>query len=136
MTKVLITGAAGMIAGELRKRLAPQFSLRLTDIEPITNLSSREEFVAADLADMAAVERLMEGVSGIIHLGGVSAEDTWDKIMPANVGGTWRSLRGCAASRREAHYRRVQQSCSGIFPAQRDDRRYGLSAPRRALWSQ
>jgi uronate dehydrogenase len=136
MTKVLITGAAGMIAGELRKRLAPVFSLRLTDIAPITDLSPREEFVAADLADMAAVERLMDGVSGIIHLGGVSAEDTWEKIMPANVGGTWNLFE---AARRHDVKRIIVASSNhavGFFPRSetiddtvypRPDGRYGLS---------
>ncbi len=136
MTKILITGAAGMIAGELRKRLAPAFSLRLTDIQPISELLPREEFVAADLADMAAVERLMEGVSGIIHLGGVSAEDTWEKIMPANVGGTWNLFE---AARRNGVKRIIIASSNhavGFFPRSetiddtvypRPDGRYGLS---------
>ena len=35
MTTILITGAAGQIASELRKRLSPQFSLALTDIQPV-----------------------------------------------------------------------------------------------------
>ena len=89
MTTVLITGAAGMIASELRKRLAPKFSLKLTDIEPVGPLSEREQFVAADLADTARLESMMAGVDAVVHLGGIAVEEAWEKIMPANVAGTY-----------------------------------------------
>ena len=89
MTTVLITGAAGMIASELRTRLSPRFSLKLTDIEPVGPLSGREQFVAADLADTARLESLMDGVDAVVHLGGIAVEESWDKIMPANVAGAY-----------------------------------------------
>src|SRR5262245_8005327 len=89
MTTVLITGAAGMIATELRRRLSPRFALKLTDIAPVGALTAREEFVAADLADAPALERMMTGVDAVVHLGGIAVEEAWDNIMPANIAGAY-----------------------------------------------
>ena len=136
MSVVLITGAAGQIATELRQRLSPRFSLRLTDIAPVGALSEREEFVAADLADLSALETLMSGVNAVIHLGGVAVEDTWEKIMPANIAGAYNVFE---AARRQGVKRIVVASSNhavGYFPRSetiddhvlpRPDGRYGLS---------
>src|SRR5438552_1742 len=116
MTSVLITGAAGMIATELRKRLAPRFSLRLTDIQPVGALSEREQFVAADLADMPALEKLMAGVDAVVHLGGIAVEETWERIMLANVAGTFNVFE---AARRQGARRIIVASSNhavGYFP--------------------
>ena len=136
MTSVLITGAAGMIAGELRKRLSPQFTLKLTDLQPVGPLSGREQFVAADLADPSALEALMDGVQAVVHLGGVAVEDTWEKIMSANVAGAYNVFE---AARRQGVKRIIMASSNhavGYFPRSeviddcvlpRPDGRYGLS---------
>jgi uronate dehydrogenase len=136
MTTVLITGAAGMIASELRKRLSPKFSLKLTDITPVGPLSEREEFVAADLADMARLESMMAGVDAVVHLGGIAVEEVWEKIMPANVAGAYNLFEAA----RRAGVRRIVVASSnhtvGFFPRSetiddrvlpRPDGRYGLS---------
>ena len=136
MTTVLITGAAGMIASELRKRLSPKFSLKLTDIAPVGPLSEREEFVAADLADMARLESMMAGVDAVVHLGGIAVEEAWEKIMPANVAGAYNLFEAA----RRAGVRRIVVASSnhavGFFPRSetiddrvlpRPDGRYGLS---------
>jgi len=52
-------------------------------------LAPDEEFVAADLADPAAVERAVAGMQGIIHLGGLSVERPWEEILQANIVGTY-----------------------------------------------
>jgi len=136
VTVVLITGAAGMIATELRQRLAPRFSLKLTDIQPVGPLSEREQFVAADLADAAALETVMNGVQAVVHLGGVAVEETWEKIMPANIAGAYNVFE---AARRAGVKRIVVASSNhavGYFPRSemiddrvlpRPDGRYGLS---------
>jgi uronate dehydrogenase len=136
MTAVLITGAAGMIAGELRKRLSPRFSLKLTDIQPVGPLSEREQFVAADLADASALAAVMDGVQAVVHLGGVAVEDTWEKIMSANLAGAYNVFE---AARRQGVKRIIMASSNhavGYFPRSeviddrvlpRPDGRYGLS---------
>lgn len=136
MTTVLITGAAGQIASELRSRLSSKFTLRLTDILPIAPLSAREQFAAADLTDMPALEKLMEGVDAVIHLGGVAVEEAWEKIMPANIAGAFNVFE---AARRKGvkriivatsnhavgFYPRSETIDDTVFP--RPDGRYGLS---------
>jgi len=137
MTAVLITGAAGQIATELRKRLSPCFSLRLTDIEPVGGaISEREKFVAADLTDASALENLMNGMDAVVHLGGVAVEEAWEKIMPANVAGAYNVFE---AARRRGVKRIIVASSNhavGYFPRNeviddrvlpRPDGRYGLS---------
>jgi uronate dehydrogenase len=136
MTTLLMTGAAGMIATELRNRLSPRFSLRLTDIQPVGPLSPREEFIAADLADVPALEKMMNGVSAVIHLGGVAVEESWDKIMPANVAGACNVFE---VARQQGVKRIIVASSNhavGFYPRSeviddrvlpRPDGRYGLS---------
>jgi uronate dehydrogenase len=136
MTTILITGAAGQIASELRQRLSPQFSLRLTDIKPVGALSAREQFVAADLTDIAALEQLMAGAGAVVHLGGIAVEESWDRILPANIVGTYNLFE---AARRQGVKRIIVASSNhavGFFPRRetiddrvfpRPDGRYGLS---------
>jgi uronate dehydrogenase len=136
VTTILITGAAGQIASELRKRLSPQFSLALTDIQPVGRLSAREQSVAADLTDLAALEKLMTGVDAVVHLGGIAVEESWEKILPANLVGTYNLFE---AARRRGVKRIIVASSNhavGFFPRSetidvrvfpRPDGRYGLS---------
>src|ERR1051325_5512691 len=75
MRTVLMTGAAGGIGTRLRRLLKGVYpQLRLSDLKTPSDLAADETFVAADLADLSAVERIVEGVDGIVHLGGYSIE--------------------------------------------------------------
>jgi uronate dehydrogenase len=85
MKTVLITGAAGGIGTRLRQLLKGAYpDLRLTDLHTPNDLAKDENFTAADLSDLAAVERITDGVDGIVHLGGHSIEGPWDTILNAN----------------------------------------------------
>ena len=69
MQRVLVTGAAGGVGTRLRrlmKGIYPQ--IRWSDIRQPGNLAADEEFVQADLSDMRAVEAIVAGVQGIVHL--------------------------------------------------------------------
>ena len=44
------------------------------------------------LADADAVHRLVKGAGRIIHFGGISYETDWDKILAANIIGTYNVL--------------------------------------------
>ena len=58
MQSILMTGAAGGIGTRMRSLLKGVYPrLRLSDLKAPADLKSDEEFVAADLADMAAVEK-------------------------------------------------------------------------------
>ena len=88
METVLLTGAAGGIGTRLRALLRGIYpSLRLSARKELPDLQPDEDFVAADLADLGQVERAVEGVDGIIHMGGRSVEDSWDVIHEANIVG-------------------------------------------------
>jgi uronate dehydrogenase len=86
METVLITGAAGGIGSRLRQLLKGVYPrLILSDREAPADLTGDEEFVAAELSDMGQVESLLQGVDGVIHLGGRSIEDEWAVIHQANI---------------------------------------------------
>jgi uronate dehydrogenase len=89
MKTILLTGAAGGVAQLIRPLLAEHYRVRLSDRMAIADLAPGEEFVAADLGDMAALGRAVAGVDGIVHLGGNSLEADWETIRRANIEGTW-----------------------------------------------
>lgn len=120
MNRILITGAAGLIGDTLRKGLRGRYALmRLSDIAPLDPARDGEEIAQADLADLAAVESAMRGIDCVVHLGAIPGEDTWDKILPANVVGTWNVFE---ASRRQGVRRVVYASSHHAVGFYRRDR--------------
>lgn len=89
MKTILLTGAAGGVGTALRAELAGRYRLRLSDVAPIPEPTADETVVPADLADLDAVRRVVEGVDGIVHLGGFSVEGPWEVIRDANIVGTY-----------------------------------------------
>jgi uronate dehydrogenase len=90
LPKLLITGAAGGLGKVLRQSLQPMAKvLRVSDIAPLGDAAAHEECVACNLADKAAVQQLVQGVSAIVHLGGVSVERPFDEILEANIKGVF-----------------------------------------------
>jgi uronate dehydrogenase len=137
MDTVLITGAAGTIGRSMRQLLKPHYAkLRLSDLVTPNDLGPGEDFVRADLADLAQVEKIAEGVDGVFHLGGRSVEDSWDVIHPANIVGCYNMFE---AARRQGVKRVIFASSNhaigfyrrrrkiGVDERVRPDGRYGLS---------
>ena len=137
MKRVLLTGAAGDIGRRLRRLLPPIYpELRLSDSRKPVDLDPAETFVAAELGNLAEVEQAVDGVDGIIHLGGHSVEGSWETILNANIIGC-RNL--FEAARRKGVKRVVFASSNhavGFYPrverigpdvTVRPDTRYGLS---------
>lgn len=137
MERCLITGAAGGIGGRLRHLLKGVYPvLRLSDLKAPADLRADEEFVVADLTDLAAVERAVEGMQGIVHLGGASIEQPWETILQANIIGAYNLFE---AARRKGVERVVVASSNhviGFYPRERrigvdavlrPDSRYGVS---------
>jgi uronate dehydrogenase len=88
--RLLLTGAAGGLGSAMRSRLKGMAEcVRVSDIVDLGQLATHEEGVICDLGDRGAVDRLVEGCDGIIHLGGISVEDKFSKIMNANLLGLY-----------------------------------------------
>jgi len=137
MHRVLITGAGGGIGRSLRETLRGIYPvLRLSDRVALMPARDGEEVDRTDIADMAAVERMVEGVDGIIHLGGISGENSWEKILEGNIIGLYNVFEAA----RRAGVRRIVMATSnhavGFYPraqtidhrvVPRPDSRYGVS---------
>jgi uronate dehydrogenase len=124
--RVLLTGAAGGVGTRLRRMLKGAYrELRLSDIATPKDVGKDETFVAADLADLAAVEKIVKGIDGIIHLGGVSVEKPWEMIHPANIVGCYNLFE---AARRHGVKRVVFASSNHVMGFYRRRRRVGTEA--------
>jgi uronate dehydrogenase len=86
--RLLLTGAAGGLGRELRRRLKAYCdTLRLSDIAPLGAAAAGEELQPAALQDAAAVHALLQDVDAVVHLGGVSVEGPFEPILQANIVG-------------------------------------------------
>jgi uronate dehydrogenase len=63
--------------------------LRVSDIAPLGDAAPGEECMPAALEDRMQVRALLEGVDAVVHLGGVSTEQSWDAILQANIVGAY-----------------------------------------------
>ena len=135
--KVLLTGAAGGLGKALRQRLKANCAvLRLSDVRAFGDAGPDEEIMLADLADAAAVHRIVKGVDAIIHLGGVSVEGPFGPILQANILGAFNlyeaaRLHGVkrvvfASSNHVTGFYRQDQTITADHPP-RPDGLYGLS---------
>ncbi|TGT78991.1 NAD(P)-dependent oxidoreductase, partial [Mesorhizobium sp. M8A.F.Ca.ET.161.01.1.1] len=90
MKRLLVTGAAGQLGRVMRERLAPVAEiLRLADLAPLDPAGPNEECVQCDLADANAVDAMVAGCDGIIHLGGISVEKPFEQIVQGNIIGLY-----------------------------------------------
>lgn len=115
---LLLTGAAGWIGRHLRPQLVKRAGgLRSSDILDFGPVLPGEEIILADLADAAAVDRLVKGAGSIVHFGGIRFEDSFDRILQANIIGTFNVF---DAARRHGVKRIVYASsvhAIGYYPA-------------------
>ena len=137
MQRVLITGAGGRIGRALRETLRGVYPvLRISDRVALAPAREGEEIDRTELADMAAVERMVAGVDGIVHLGGISGENEWPVILEGNIVGLYNVFEAA----RRAGVRRIVFATSnhavGFYPraeridhrvVPRPDSRYGVS---------
>ncbi|MEV6129671.1 NAD(P)-dependent oxidoreductase [Streptomyces violaceusniger] len=127
---VLLTGAAGGMGTLMRELLPPYgYQLRLLDQLPI---EGEPDAITADLSDRDALREAARGVDAIIHLAGISLEAPFEKILRANIEGTYNMYEAA----REAGVRRVVFASSnhavGFTPRPvGDDPLIPLDTPRR-----
>jgi uronate dehydrogenase len=88
--RLLLTGAAGGLGRVLRPAMrAWAAHLRVSDIAPLGTAASGEECVACDLAEEHGMRRLLEGVDGVVHMGGISTDKPFGPILEANIAGVY-----------------------------------------------
>ena len=123
MHRVLITGAAGGIGSRLRQTLKGVYPvLRLSDVASLGQAVPGEELDTTDITDLDQAERMCEGVDGIVHLGGMAGENTWDVILRLNLIGTYNVLE---AARRQGVRRLIFASSNHAIGFYRRDQRIG-----------
>ncbi|MCJ8139614.1 NAD-dependent epimerase/dehydratase family protein [Falsirhodobacter halotolerans] len=117
MERLLITGAAGGLGRVLREKLRPfARKIRLSDIADLGAAAENEELVSCDLGDEAAVMDLVAGCDGILHLGGISVEQSFEKILNGNLRGVYNLYE---AARAHGHPRIIFASSNhtiGFYP--------------------
>jgi uronate dehydrogenase len=119
---VVMTGAAGRVARRIRPLLADAWPrLVLSDRLDPADLRQHETFVPADLADLAAMEQVLAGADGLIHLGGHAVEGAWEAIHEANIVGLYNTFE---AARRQGVKRIVFASSSHAVGFYRRDARF------------
>ena len=91
MKKIVLTGAAGRLGSYLREpltKLADQ--LVSTDINSdIGKLYSGETFVKANLEDLNAFEKMLEGSEMVVHFGAFVDEAPFEKLLGPNFIGAY-----------------------------------------------
>ena len=135
--RILMTGATGEVAGYIRPMLRQRYgNVVLSSRSDVEALQEGETSRAADLSDRASLDAALEGIDGVIHLGGQSVEDEWKTILAANIDGLYNFYEAA----RDAGVKRVifassvhaigfypQHRRIGIGDPARPDTRYGLS---------
>ena len=137
MTRVLITGAAGLIGRSLRAALRGVYDeLRLADIAPQAPAGAGETVLHTDIREIGSLEAAMASVDCVVHLAGIPVEGPWETVRDLNIDGCYNAFE---AARRQGVKRFVFASSnhavgfhpraktldSSVLP--RPDTRYGAS---------
>jgi hypothetical protein len=84
-TRLLVTGAAGRVAGQLLPGLADRHELRLTD-RSADPAAAGSDLVVGDLTDRELLDQLLEGVDAVVHLAGnPDPSSSWGQLREPNV---------------------------------------------------
>src|SRR5262249_48964312 len=117
MKRVLITGAGGGIGRSLRETLRGAYPvLRLSDRVALAPARDGEEVVQAELSDIAAVERIVADVDGIVHLGGISGENEWPVILEGNIIGLYNVFEAARHARVQRVVFATSNHAVGFYP--------------------
>jgi uronate dehydrogenase len=132
-----MTGAAGNIGRHLRATLGDAFDeLILLDIEKVKPTAPHERSMQVDLRDAEALRQALDGLDGVIHLGGIADEADFHDLVDVNIigiynllkaarmGGVWKVV--CASSNRLTGFYPTNHLVSPNNPF-RPDGLYGVS---------
>ena len=88
--RVLITGAAGGIGSSLAKHLKEEFDLRLLYRRSTPATPPVDDWVVADLSDLAALRSAVDGMDAVVHMAAdAEVEATWESVLTNNIVGTY-----------------------------------------------
>ena len=136
-TRVLITGAAGLIGRVLSAHLRHAYTeLRLVDIVAQAGGDGADAVLPVDIRDLETLEKAMAGIDCVVHLAGVPGEDAWANVLATNIDGCYNVFEAarCQGVRRVVFassnhavgfHRREKALDSATVP--RPDTRYGVS---------
>jgi uronate dehydrogenase len=94
--RLLVTGAAGYVAGLIMPALREQYPLRRLDVagqHPVGD----DEIVQADVCDVGLVTEACQGAAAVVHLAAKAFEDDFlSVLLPRNVVGAWSVFQAAA----------------------------------------
>ena len=93
--RILITGPGGRVGKEIVPLLREHYALRLLDAAPLEHiqLAGDDEFVQADIRDLAAIREACRGMAAMVHLAAISDEDDFHtKLLPMNLEGVYNAF--------------------------------------------
>ena len=96
---VLITGAAGLVAGIVRQHWGDRYRLRLADIQPVSDLADHEESIKLDIRDLEAFTEACRDIDVVLHLAAdrSPSADFYETLIDLNLIGCYN---GFEAARR------------------------------------
>ena len=84
--RLLVTGAAGRVAGQLLPGLADHYEVRLTDRTDGGDATVGPGLVVGELTDRDLLDDLLDGVDAVVHLAGNPDPDApWSQLREPNV---------------------------------------------------
>ena len=135
--RILLTGANGNIGSMIRPMLRERYGdVVLSGRKDEPTLEQGETYRRADLGDADAVRAALEGVDGVIHLGGMSTEGDWQTVDTANITGMMNLYEAARATGTNRIVFASSVHAIGFYPWRRrlrigdpprPDTRYGLS---------
>ena len=134
LRRLLITGAAGALGSEMRRRLTGLAEiLRLSDRSELGEAAPNEEMVLCDLSDKEGVCRMVRGCDGILHFGGQSVEAPWEAVRDSNIEGMFNLYEAARKHSCPPHCLCKFQPRNRVLASNRADRFIGARSPRRPI---
>lgn len=129
---ILVTGAAGNLGRVVSNRLLAKLRqgniqrLRLADIKAIDLDIPNVECIQTAIDSREAAVALTAGMDAVIHLAGVSVEDEWEALIPANLAAPAWLWEACVAQNVDRVLFASSNHAIGFYPV---DTRIDHTAP-------